>query len=112
MSMRHAIVRRADGAVVNVAELADGAKWTPPDGHDAIRDGAGEAQPGGRWDGVRFHAPMATVDEGALLAGATGDRRLLAALVLRAWPDATAAERTWAADVIAAAGLRIREARA
>lgn len=38
-------------------------------------------------------------------------RRLLAALTLRAWPDSTPAERTWAAGVIAQAGERIREAR-
>lgn len=38
--------------------------------------------------------------------------RLIAALTLRAWPDATAAERTWAAGVIAQAGGKIREARA
>lgn len=110
--MRHAIVRRATDAVENVVLLATGATWAPPAGCDAIRDDAGEAEPGGTWDGVRFlRAPAQLPDEDTRLSGATGDRRLLAALVLRAWPDATPAERAWAADVIATAGQRIRSVR-
>jgi hypothetical protein len=109
--MRYALVRQADGVVANVVELAEQSKWSPPEGHVTIRDAAGTAQIGGRWDGASFLAGQFVPDEGEVLAAALTDRRLLAALVMRAWPEATALEREWSAGVIAAAGQRVRQAR-
>ena len=64
---------------------------------------------------IDAHDPAPTTEqvereEGRRL-GALISPRVLAALVLRAWPDSTPAERTWAAGVIADAGQRIRAAR-
>jgi hypothetical protein len=37
--MRKSIINQATGKVVNVIELADGAKWTPADGQSIGPDG-------------------------------------------------------------------------
>lgn len=109
--MRYAIVKA--GQVVNVTDWDGARSWAPPDGYELIRDESGEARTGGRWDGARFSPPDEVADRAAMLESALDARsQLLAALTLRAWPDATAAEKTWAANVIAQVGLKIREARA
>lgn len=84
--MRHAIVRRLDGVIVNVIEWDGRTKWSPPEGCDAVPADQAEAEPGGRWDGARFHrAPLPGHDRAALVARAIDlDVRLAAARRLAA----------------------------
>lgn len=56
--MRKALVYKATGVVVNVIELNEGSKWTPPDGMEVI-DGT-SAGPGDTWDGEKFIKPTPT----------------------------------------------------
>lgn len=51
--MRKAVVGLASGKVVNVIEIEEGAKWSPPEGC-ALMDG-GEI--GDTWDGKKFIKP-------------------------------------------------------
>jgi hypothetical protein len=59
---RYAVVRDADGVVVNVIELAAGADWTAPSGHSAVADPNVEAEVGGTWDGASFAPAGAAPD--------------------------------------------------
>ncbi len=54
--MRKAVVRQADGLVLNAIEIEDGAKWPVPDGCALVLapDSGG---PGDTWDGTKFVSP-------------------------------------------------------
>lgn len=52
---RYALVRNADGLVVNVIEYeVASSSFTPPAGHSLIADPQGAAEPRGHWDGAVF----------------------------------------------------------
>ncbi len=53
--MRKALVQLSDGLVVNVIEVDEGAKYSPPLDHE-LRD-SDTASPGDTWDGLKFVKP-------------------------------------------------------
>jgi hypothetical protein len=53
---RYAIIR-PDGGVENVIEWDGKETYEPPSGHMLIAADE-NAEPGGSWDGVRFHRPI------------------------------------------------------
>ena len=56
MVEKYAVVRTADGLVVNVVMWDGGPGWTPPVGHTAILSTT--AAPGDIWDGTQFIRPL------------------------------------------------------
>jgi len=80
--MRHALIERTTGVVINVIELEPGSQWSVPPGTLTIPSET--ASPGYRWDGKSFHR---TNPETPQLSGAlTAEARLdaLAALIAEA----------------------------
>jgi len=53
--MRKAVIREADGLVVNVIEITFPNQWQPP--KDCYLINAGNGSPGDTWNGVKFVKP-------------------------------------------------------
>ena len=108
----------ADGPQAGRAVLADGTIV----GHDGALSHEAGATPNAAGAALYrstllAHDPALTPAQDAAdvqrrMSAATRDGRIMAALVMVTWPNSTAAERAWAAAVIAGAGERVREARA
>ena len=75
--MRKALVRSADGYVVNVIEVGQTGNWPVPAGHKLLDDGP-NCSPDNRWDGSKYvvvtpPAKVMTPGEQAILALATNN---------------------------------------
>lgn len=82
--MRHALIEKATGVVINVIELEPGSQWSAPPGTLTVPSAT--ASPGDRWDGASFQRQDAAVPTAPGPGALTAEARLdaLAALIAEA----------------------------